>query len=46
MSISRHLLRTASQVTGAGGNVVILGVSVLGNSGLLRLERDRPAQAT
>lgn len=40
VSISRHLLRTASQVTGTGGNVVILGVDgVLGSSGLLRLER-------
>lgn len=46
VSISRHLLRTASQVTGTGGNVVILGVdSILGSSGLLRLERDRPAWA-
>ena len=40
VSISRHLLRTASQVIGTGGNVVILGVDgVLGSSGLLRLER-------
>lgn len=40
VSISRHLVRTASQVTGTGGNVVILGVEgILGSSGLLRLER-------
>lgn len=43
VSISRHLLRTASQVTGTGGNVVILGAgSTLGSSSLLPLERDRP----
>jgi len=36
VSISLHLLRTASQVTGAGGKVVILGVvGVFGGSCLL-----------